>query len=467
MKRNNPKLYEALEKAVLQNDDISAQVKAWKKKTGRTNLTEEEAIEEMLADAMLDASTRGKFFETLGITHPTLVQKLIKWIRNTYRALVNQFRHTDGFKPEAGLTNTQIDRMSKELDKIADKLVDGNGNKLFSKDAKGNLKENTVKDVQYVDGVKYLVTNRNLKADDLVPIIKIPKLIKREKYYDMVSRVARTLKGRTFITNSDGIKLKGGNRIERQHFASSNNPDKRDVMTIRKNLIATERNIEELLANSVYVEEQLNEHDNSSPVHVVQLFGAAEIDGIVYRVNISAYKIADGTYEINEATLYNISTMGQIPQKAQKKSVVANVRNIVGRNLQAPTAQFYVSIADLLETVEDKNKNLYVKNGVLQFESKLLAEIQAEEKVKEAEEVTEKPKLSVDLNDLSQGKVFNDAVKNAMASRVQEKPKIAKVLLLCVRLHIIETETEMKICGRKGDRLWLNRRIYMHGSSRI
>ena len=145
LKRNNPKLYEALEKAVLQNDDIAAQVKAWQEKTGRTNLTEEEAIEEMLADAMLDASTRGKFFETLGITHPTLVQKLIKWIRNTYRALVDQFRHTEGFKPEAGLTNTQIDRMSKELDKIADKLVDGNGNKLFE--------ETTAQD----DGVKYSV----------------------------------------------------------------------------------------------------------------------------------------------------------------------------------------------------------------------------------------------------------------------------------------------------------------------
>lgn len=428
LKRNNPKLYEALEKAVLQNDDIAAQVKAWQEKTGRTNLTEEEAIEEMLADAMLDASTRGKFFETLGITHPTLVQKLIKWIRNTYRALVDQFRHTEGFKPEAGLTNTQIDRMSKELDKIADKLVDGNGNKLFSRDAKENLKENTVKDVQYVDGVKYLVTNKNLKDTDSVEIVDIPAFDEKEDFNVFVKRVATYLKDKELVIEKDAIKVLPANHDDRNHFAKSDHPDTRNVPTVRKAMFALEEKIDELFAKGVYVEEQPDKHidekENRKPRNFVQVYAAARYKGEVYRIKLTGTKRITKSKKVKAIKPYNLQVKTKIPLSAIKKGASpqgSQDNNL--RDLHGAHAPDTVSVPNLMTGVKDLDLNPYVINGQLQYEPSILEGIQAEEKAKE---IIGKPKFSVDLSDLAEGKVLNDALKNAMASRVQEKMEIMK-----------------------------------------
>lgn len=429
LKRNNQKLYESLEKAVLQNDDIAAQVKAWQKKTGRNNLTEEETIEEMLADAMLDASTRGKFFEKLGVTHPTLAQKLIKWIKNTYRDLVNQFRHTKGFKPEAGLTNTQINRMSTALDNMALKLVAGNGNKLFSKDANGNLKENTVSDAQYADGVKYLVTNKDLRATDRIKVVSlIDNVNSQETLAERKERVSMSLKGKSFKIKGRNMSLYAGGREDREHFAAGSNGGLYALSKVT--ILSNDKNIKNVVKNSVYIEEEKNYHAPNSPKHFAQFYAAVRIGNDFYRVRISAIKKADGTYVVDSAKLYHLSEKGKLPVSAIKNETgdVARSPELGNDNLPTSSRFFTISIADLMDGVNDRNKKPYVINGELQFEPKVLAEIQAEERAKETKgkEQDTAEKFSIDLSDLSEGKVFSDATKNAIASRIQKKMEIAK-----------------------------------------
>ena len=440
LKRNNPKLYEALEKAVLQNDDIAAQVKAWQEKTGRTNLTEEEAIEEMLADAMLDASTRGKFFETLGITHPTLVQKLIKWIKNTYRDLVNQFRHTEGFKPEAGLTNTQINRMSVALDNMALKLVDGNGNKLFSKDAKGNLKENTVKDVRYVDGAKYLVTNKNLKADDVVKVVHLLSGgidIENENVTQRAKRLTKDLMGKQFKLQNDGITLKTDDKDNVNHFIVGRKNTW--YQKGKKRALSKNKNIKRLIENSVYVESRQSYHEDRKNLDYVKFYAVGKVDERYIRFEIGAYKDHDGTYTVSSVSLYNLRTKGDINPSAIKKGGW-NTHHQNGGDFTGGSSSSFIRIADMLEGVKDEDKNLYVINGELQRNDKLVVwtatdssqllsegfknQDTQQDTPQDTQQDTEK--YSVDLSDLENGKVFNNEEQNKKAQAVQKSMELAK-----------------------------------------
>ena len=440
LKRNNPKLYEALEKAVLQNDDIAAQVKAWQEKTGRTNLTEEEVIEEMLADAMFDASTRGKFFETLGITHPTLVQKLIKWIKNTYRDLVNQFRHTEGFKPEAGLTNTQINRMSVALDNMALKLVDGNGNKLFSKDAKGNLKENTVKDVRYVDGVKYLVTNKNLRADDVVKVVHLLSGgidIENENVTQRAKRLTKDLMGKQFKLQNDDITLKADDKDNVNHFIVGRKNTW--YQKGKKRVLSKNKNIKRLIENSVYVESRQSYHEDRKNLDYVKFYAVGKVDGRYIRFEIGAYKGHDGTYTVSSVSLYNLRTKGDINPSAIKKGGW-NTHHQNGGDFTGGSSSSFIRIADMLEGVKDEDKNLYVINGELQRNDKLVVwtatdssqllsegfknQDTQQDTPQDTQQDTEK--YSVDLSDLENGKVFNNEEQNKKAQAVQKSMELAK-----------------------------------------
>ena len=136
MRESNPDLYNQMVKEVFGDEVSEKQLVDYAASIGRTDMSKELAAEEMLADAMWDASKRGSFFEKLGIEHPSLCAKIIKWIKNLYEDFKAHFHN-----PQAGLTNTQIKRMSNTLSRIAEKLVDGDGNKLFSVDEKGNIKE--------------------------------------------------------------------------------------------------------------------------------------------------------------------------------------------------------------------------------------------------------------------------------------------------------------------------------------
>mgnify|MGYP004498181499 CR=1 FL=1 len=377
MRESNPELYNQMVKEVFGDKVSEEQLADYAASIGRTDMSKELTIEEMLADAMWDASKRGSFFEKLGIEHPSLCAKIIKWIKNLYEDFKAHFHN-----PQAGLTNTQIKRMSNTLSRIAEKLVDGDGNKLFSVDEKGNIKETAagkraVSDEAKVEAErdgsnqKYRVTNKSLRADDTVNITKtIGNPNVNEHVPEIKKRLRKWIKGETFTTTADGIDLKANSSNNVGHFAASDHYNEQPPA--RRALLAKKSTIKSLIENAVYVEEQRNKYDPNLPTHFVQLYTAAKFRGKYYRVKITAKKIADGTYTVTDADLYNIDLRGEIVDKsAIKKALLSSpTHNQVRDKLQVTkTPLDTITVADLLNGVNGEGGKPYVVDGKLQYEN--------------------------------------------------------------------------------------------------
>ena len=127
MKNNNPKLYKDLVRHISKLEKFSdKQLEAYRESIGRPELTDAETIEEMMADAMMNAKDRVSFMKDLAKTDKTLAERLIAWLRDImdkFQAYMNN--------PDAGLTNTQKEAMSNWLERHARAMVDENGQPIF------------------------------------------------------------------------------------------------------------------------------------------------------------------------------------------------------------------------------------------------------------------------------------------------------------------------------------------------
>lgn len=376
MRESNPDLYNQMVKEVFGDEVSEKQLADYAVSIGRTDMSKELAIEEMLADAMWDAGKRGSFFEKLGVEHPSLCAKVIKWIKNLYDDFKAHFHN-----PKAGLTNTQIKRMSNTLSSIAEKLVDGDGNKLFSVDEKGNIKETAAGKRAVSDEAKaeagqdgsnqkYRVTNANLRGDDIVSVTSTGGRVNvNEHVSEIKKRLRSMLKGETFTTTADGINLKVNNRDNAEHVATADHYNNQPPA--RRALLAKKSIIESLIKNAVYVEEQRNKYDPNLPTHFVQLYTAAKFRGEYYRVKITAKKNADGTYTVSDANLYNIDLRGKLDKSVIKKALLSSpTHSQVRDKLQVTkTPLDTITVADLLNGVNGEDGKPYVVNGRLQYEN--------------------------------------------------------------------------------------------------
>lgn len=376
MRESNPDLYNQMVKEVFGDEVSKKQLADYAVSIGRTDMSKELAIEEMLADAMWDAGKRGSFFEKLGVEHPSLCAKVIKWIKNLYDDFKAHFHN-----PKAGLTNTQIKRMSNTLSNIAEKLVDGDGNKLFSVDEKGNIKETAAGKRAVSDEAKaeagqdgsnqkYRVTNANLRGDDIVNVTSTGGRVNvNEHVSEIKKRLRSMLKGETFTTTADGINLKVNNRDNAEHVATADHYNNQPPA--RRALLAKKSIIESLIKNAVYVEEQRNKYDPNLPTHFVQLYTAAKFRGGYYRVKITAKKNADGTYTVSDANLYNIDLRGKLDKSVIKKALLSSpTHSQVRDKLQVTkTPLDTITVADLLNGVNGEDGKPYVVNGRLQYEN--------------------------------------------------------------------------------------------------
>lgn len=376
MRESNPDLYNQMVKEVFGGEVSEKQLADYAVSIGRTDMSKELAIEEMLADAMWDAGKRGSFFEKLGIEHPSLCAKIIKWIKNLYEDFKAHFHN-----PQAGLTNTQIKRMSNTLSKIAEKLVDGDGNKLFSVDEKGNIKETAagkraVSDRAKVEAErdgsnqKYRVTNKALSGNDQMQVTELTGDIKDERLGERVARVCKMLEGCSFAVSKDGIQLYFKSNKDLDHFAAGNK-GKRNKEA-RLYTISSEENVKNVIENSVYVEEERNIHNPNSKTHFVQFYSVVKSGNNFIRMKISAKKLVDGTFDVQKASLYNIATAGSILHKKIKK-LTQPAMNESMDNLRPRVSSLTVSVADMLDGVNDRVGNPYVVNGKLQHENGVIA----------------------------------------------------------------------------------------------
>ena len=249
------------------------------------------------------------------------------------------------------------------------KYVDGANESSMSliPDAQMNLGEIVSASTEEMNQ-KYLVTNANLHGDDTVSVTRANgKMNVNEPASSIKKRLIKMLKGETFTTTADGIALKANNSNNVGHVATSDHYDSQPLA--RRALLAKKSTIESLIKNAVYVEEQQNKYDPNLPTHFVQLYTAAKFRGKYYRVKISAKKNADGTYTVTDANLYNIDLRGEIDKSAIKKASSPTHSQVRDKLQVTNTPLDTITVADLLNGVNDGNGNPYVVNGKLQYEN--------------------------------------------------------------------------------------------------
>lgn len=385
MRESNPDLYNQMVKEVFGDEVSEKQLADYAASIGRTDMSKELAIEEMLADAMWDASKRGSFFEKLGVEHPSLCAKIIKWIKNLYEDFKAHFHN-----PQAGLTNTQIKRMSNTLSNIAEKLVDGDGNKLFSVDEKGNIKE-TAAGKRAVSGeAKLKVTNNNLSANDRVPVVDVTNAIPIADANDKEAghKFIKSLIGKTFsfiggkgfvaegdfIAQYEGANPKAGEQLYHGH---SRNPDRYNDETRRKVISS----LNDILRAGVYVDKHADKAHGTKTKYI-EIFVPVRDGSDVYTFQITARERgnAAGNYTIGSALFYNIKKAVASPIKIGSTRVghlmmtaldTPDNLTVHRADTNGEATASTVTIAEMLNGVKDRNNVPYVVNGKLNYNNNI------------------------------------------------------------------------------------------------
>lgn len=379
MRESNPDLYNQMVKEVFGGEVSEKQLADYAVSIGRTDMSKELAIEEMLADAMWDAGKRGSFFEKLGVEHPSLCAKIIKWIKSLYKDFKAHFHN-----PQAGLTNTQIKRMSNTLSKIAEKLVDGDGNKLFSVDEKGNIKETAAGKIavsgeakveagQDGSGQKYRVTNRNIVASDPVRIVDITdakrirvKDGKNTKQADalvdsLLGKTFRFIGGEGFVAERDDNAVKGieNPNIRGQIIHSHATLSKIYNDKVRGKALGK---LEELLRNGVYIDKHPDSAHGTKTKYIEIFVPVRDGDGLhVFKISARERGDSASVYEIGNALFYNVKKEGDLtmlPSEGYEKTA----------SNKSPSM---ITIAEMLNGIKDRNNVPYVVNGKLNYDDNI------------------------------------------------------------------------------------------------
>lgn len=127
LRSNNPELYRQMVDYISGRQEFAPeQLQAYRDAIGRPELTDADAIEEMLADAMPDVHKRVGLFRKMGRENKSLIQRFFGWLRDTMAAFHNAFS-----QPKYGLSKSQAQAMRDALANIADDLRDGEGRRIF------------------------------------------------------------------------------------------------------------------------------------------------------------------------------------------------------------------------------------------------------------------------------------------------------------------------------------------------
>lgn len=127
LRSNNPELYRQMVDYISGRQEFSPeQLQSYRDAIGRPELTDEDTIEEMLADAMPDVHKRVGLFRKMGRENKSLIQRFFGWLRDTMAAFHNAFS-----QPKYGLSKAQAQAMRNALANIAEDLRDGEGRRIF------------------------------------------------------------------------------------------------------------------------------------------------------------------------------------------------------------------------------------------------------------------------------------------------------------------------------------------------
>ena len=124
LKASNPKLYQQLVKAAGITDE---QRQAYLEQTERDNLyTDAEIDEEIIADQFEDIAKRNGLLQSIAGKNRGLVERVVQWLKDTKNKFIEFFHN-----PQGKLTTKQKQALADEFGKIATRLVDPNGERIF------------------------------------------------------------------------------------------------------------------------------------------------------------------------------------------------------------------------------------------------------------------------------------------------------------------------------------------------
>lgn len=189
LKNNNPYLWANLVRYVQEAQIITQErIDNYKQEIGRNDLTNDEVVEELMADAMPLVAERVKLFKQLARENLPLYQRVIAWIKDKMDMLRDMF-HMYKAAPELngaqksirnrGLSTTQVDAMVRTFEDMALNLKDANGKHIFKKSRESahglaTMNGRPMEAVAYsLDNSKELANRRTITYDDNGNIIPL------------------------------------------------------------------------------------------------------------------------------------------------------------------------------------------------------------------------------------------------------------------------------------------------------
>ena len=129
-------------KEVIDSAEITKeQCDNYREKTNRYDLTDDEIREEIFCDNMLDIAKRNRLMQKIADSKDkSLIDRFVSWLKSMFDKFASYFHN-----PKGGLTNTQLDTMSKNFGKSIRVVKDADGKSRFRFG-------NTTHVVQYADG---------------------------------------------------------------------------------------------------------------------------------------------------------------------------------------------------------------------------------------------------------------------------------------------------------------------------
>lgn len=125
LKQNNPSIYRDMVNYIAGKDGFTQkQIDAYKEQTGRADLSNEAAIEEMLADFMPQVSRRVGLMKQLAKENPTLAERFVAWVRD----MLDRFRAAFS---AVGLSVEQKYGMTEAFLNLARDMIGPDGKRLF------------------------------------------------------------------------------------------------------------------------------------------------------------------------------------------------------------------------------------------------------------------------------------------------------------------------------------------------
>lgn len=182
LKANNESLYNDMVSHIKNREDFTQkQINDYRDQIGRPELSDNDAIEEMMADYMPDVRRRVELFKSLSKENPSLAERFVAWIRD----VMDRFH--EFMRAPYGLNGEQQQAMTAAFAKLARDMVDADGKKLFRVSNRTNV-------IQLANGsplssaAKYSIDNSdNLGNNESKKVLNDKQ--KQRIFEDVVSRM--------------------------------------------------------------------------------------------------------------------------------------------------------------------------------------------------------------------------------------------------------------------------------------